>query len=137
MFFSYIANWDGFADSQSGLVSYSWCISSSTNYTCDTVPSSDPHGGQAMQYWTNTGLAKVYLSDGSYYVSVSAINGAGYGGSLVTTVHHSVPYIVDTTPPVIDSFELMSYDIQFDILNLSYTVKYVYILYWGIIWHNK
>lgn len=65
------------------------------------------------------------LSDGSYYITVDVINGAGYGGSLVTTVHHSTEYIIDTLPPVINELNIDEYDININRLNISFNVRYV------------
>ena len=118
-----LANWDGYNDRESGIRSYTWCISSTSNHTCDILPPTDPHSGLSNQYWSHNGLAKIDLMDGEYYITVEAINGVGYGGSMVTTVHHSVPYIVDTQPPVIGSFSSVYYDIDSNILNVSFLIR--------------
>ena len=124
---SLIANWDGFHDKESGLAVYTWCISSSLSYNCDILSRTDPHNGETdQQYWTNSGLAKFSdLLDGSFYITVDVINGAGYGGSLVTTVHHSTEYIIDTQPPEIDELNIDDYDINTNRLNISFNVRYV------------
>ena len=126
-FLSYIANWDGIEDRESGLLAYTWCISSSETYDCDVLIREDPHDGVTEQtYWTNTGLARFSnLSDGSYYITVDAINRAGYGGSMVTTIHHSTPYILDTTPPQVDEFEVNEYNIDLNILTVTFKIRYV------------
>jgi predicted GH43/DUF377 family glycosyl hydrolase len=70
------ANWSGFGDPQSGVVSYEWAIG--------TTP-----GGTDIQGWANVGLStsatngSLTLVNGTtYYVSVRATNGAG----LQTTI---------------------------------------------------
>lgn len=63
------------------------------------------------------------LEDGSYYFSVDAINGVGYGGSLVTTVHHSTPYIIDTTPPIILYLQIEAYDNIENMLNITFNIR--------------
>lgn len=127
------ANWDGIEDRESGLLAYTWCISSSTEYSCDILEQENPHGSITEQaYWTNTGLARFSddpLNDGPYYVTVDAINNAGYGGALVTTIHHTTPFILDTTPPVIDGLTVVEYDIVKNILSVDFSVRLVVLSY--------
>ena len=78
------------------------------------------------QFWTHTGLAKFSnISDGDYYITVNAINKAGYGGSMVTTVHHSTPYLVDTQPPTVTEWRTISYNKTTNELIVHYNVRYV------------
>ena len=50
------ANWDGIDDRESGLLAYTWCISSTTDYSCNILEQENPHGSVSEQaYWTNTG----------------------------------------------------------------------------------
>ena len=60
------------------------------------------------------------MEDGPYYVTVQALNGAELGGSLVTTVCHSTPFIVDTTPPVFNGVTDIIYDEDFDLIAIYY-----------------
>lgn len=76
--------------------------------------------------WSNSGLTKftnTSLSDGSYYISVDAINSVGYGGSLITTVHHSTPYIVDTLPPVVNDWSVVGYNESSNKLTVTFNVR--------------
>lgn len=61
---------------------------------------------------TRFGLAyPVELVHGQkYYVTVEAVNNVVHGGALVTTVKHSTPLIIDTTPPVIDGVRVVMFD---------------------------
>ncbi len=107
-------------------MAYTWCISSSTDYTCDILQQENPHGSVTEQaYWTNTGLARFskLLHDGPYYITVDAINGAGYGGALVTTIHHTTPYILDTTPPITEYLAITEYDGVQNVLTVDFSVK--------------
>lgn len=81
-------------------------------------------------YWTNTGLATFTdeLEDGDYYVTVDAINNAIYGGAMVTTIHHTTPYTLDTTPPVIQRLTVINYDIFNNILLLNISVRLVLVI---------
>ena len=45
-----------------------------------------------------------------YYVTVEAVNNVVHGGALVTTVRHSTPLVIDTTPPVIDGIRVEMFD---------------------------
>lgn len=126
LFTPYTANWNGFSDPESGLYAFSWCIGTSVG-SCDLLPPSDPHarlGLLTRESWTNTGLASFSnLSDGSYYVTVQAISNIEYGGLLVTTVHHSTPYIIDTTPPTITEVNNIQFNHSTNELSLDYVVR--------------
>lgn len=41
----------------------------------------------------------------------------------MTTVHHSVPYIVDTQPPIINALTVNYYDINTNTLNVSFIIR--------------
>ena len=56
-------------------------------------------------------------------MTVQALNGAELGGSLVTTVCHSVPFIVDTTPPVFNGVTDIIYDEDFDLIAIYYSAS--------------
>ena len=100
---------------------YTWAVGRQVCGT-DIHDYSDPHGHLSSEsFWTNTGFQKgFHLADGSYYVTVQAVNGAELGGSLVTTVCHSIPFIVDTTPPVFKGVTEIIYDEDFDLIAIYY-----------------
>ena len=52
-----------------------------------------------------------------------AINNVEYGGSLVTTVHHTMPYIVDTTAPLLQIIMVEPYDTVANTLTVHYMAK--------------
>ncbi|XP_021370398.1 uncharacterized protein LOC110461300 [Mizuhopecten yessoensis] len=115
-------NFDGFNDNESGIWGYTW--SAGTNVCgSDVVPERDPHGHLSHdKYWTHTGYTKdLSLSDGKYYVMVSAINNVVHGGALVTTVCHTTSIVIDTTPPVFEEVSGVYFDEDFDILAIYYT----------------
>ena len=65
-----------------------------------------------------------YLSYGYHYITVDIIN-TGYEGLLVTIVHHSTEYIMDTPPPeIVDKLNIDNYDININMLNI-FNVRYV------------
>ena len=94
----------------------------SAEHNCDVLEQSDPVSELAQN-----GLAKFTgsdaLKDGNYYITVDAVNKAGYGGALVTTIHHSIPFIVDTTPPDIEYLEIDDYEIESNILTFNYSIR--------------
>ena len=55
--------------------------------------------------------------------STQAINNVEYGGSLVTTVHHTTPYIVDTTAPLLQIIMVDPYDTAANSLTVHYMAK--------------
>ena len=83
---------------------------------------SDPHRHlSSKRFWSNMGFEKgFHLADGSYYITVQALNGAELGGSLVTTVCHSTPITVDTTPPVFKGVTEVIYDEDFGLIAVYY-----------------
>ncbi|XP_052073991.1 uncharacterized protein LOC127711867 [Mytilus californianus] len=94
------ANWDGFNDNETGIFGYTWSVGTTVCGT-DIATFSDPHAHlSSPKFWTNTGYARnLHLPDGPYYVTVQAINNVVHGGAMITTVCHSTPITVDTTPP--------------------------------------
>jgi hypothetical protein len=118
-------SWDGFTDPESDIWGYTFavgrnvCGSDVTGGFRDPQPD-NPHPDP----WTVTGIAKdVEMEDGDYYVTVQALNNVVFGGALVTTVCLSVPFRVDTTPPVIHEVQLMMFDEDFDILSVYYNAS--------------
>ena len=58
--------------------------------------------------------------------SLQAISSVGYGGALATTVEHSTPYVLDTSPPVLTDMIITEYDVMSAVLIFSYNARYVY-----------
>ena len=56
---------------------------------------------------------------------LQAISNIEYGGPLATTVHHSTPYILDTTPPQLNDVIITEYDTSTNQLVFSYNARYV------------
>lgn len=81
---------------------------------------------------THVGLA--YLADlpspvelehgKKYYVTVSAVNNVVHGGALVTTVRHSTPLVIDTTPPVIEGVRVELFNSTTGFLLLQLNARY-------------
>lgn len=119
----HVANWQGFNDAESGIYGYTWCVGTSIR-ECDVVPPHNPHDGLSRQAWTNTGLERsLNLSDGAYFFTVQAVSNVEYGGPLVTTVAHSTPYIVDTSPPILSEVEVIDYNVSSNQLILTYNAR--------------
>ena len=118
------ANWDGFHDDESGIFGYTWAVGTTICGT-DILDFTDPHDHlSSKSFWTNSGFEKgFHLSDGAYYVTVQALNNAELGGSLVTTVCHSTPFIVDTRPPEFKGVTDIVYDEDFDLIAIYYEAK--------------
>ncbi|XP_013394005.1 uncharacterized protein LOC106161555, partial [Lingula anatina] len=118
------ANWDGFHDNETDIWGYTWAAGSTVCGT-DVQPYDDPHSHlSGKSFWTHNGLAKhLHLADGPYYVTVQALNNVHYGGSLVTTVCHTRPIIVDTTRPIFNGIDDVIYDEDFDIMAVYYNVS--------------
>ncbi|KAL8573311.1 hypothetical protein ACOMHN_032773 [Nucella lapillus] len=118
------ANWVSFKDQECGLHGYAWSVGRSV---CgkDVVSFVDPHASIPNPWdWTHTGLAKgLHLPDGPYYVSVQAVNDIIHGGDLVTTVCHSTPFVVDTTPPQFHAVQEFLFDESFRFLVVFYNVS--------------
>ncbi|KAL4222206.1 hypothetical protein ACF0H5_018244 [Mactra antiquata] len=115
------ANWKGFHDNESGIWGYTWAVGTTVCGT-DIVSYRDPYAHlSSKKFWTDSGFQKgIHLPDGPYYVTVQALNGAELGGSLVTTVCHSTPFIVDTSPPVFGGVTDIIYDEDFDLIAIYY-----------------
>ena len=74
--------------------------------------------------WTYSGFASdLYLPDGQYYVTVQAVNSIVHGGALVTTVCHSTPITIDTSPPLFHEVSDLLFDEDFDLLGVYYNVS--------------
>ncbi|KAK3589126.1 hypothetical protein CHS0354_017092 [Potamilus streckersoni] len=118
------ANWDGFHDEESGIYGFTWA---SGTKVCGTniLQYTDPHAHlSSSKFWTYSGYAKdLHLPDGQYYVTIQAVNNVVSGGAMVTTVCHSTPVTVDTTPPVFSEVSDVMYDEDFDILAVYYNVS--------------
>ncbi|WAQ98196.1 hypothetical protein MAR_022569, partial [Mya arenaria] len=115
------ANWKGFHDDESGIWGYTWAVGRNT-CSSDVIQFEDPYAHLTdKKFWTDSAFHKgIHLPDGPYYVTVQALNGAELGGSLVTTVCHSTPFIVDTTPPVFNKVTDIIYDEDFDLIAIYY-----------------
>ncbi|XP_061197209.1 uncharacterized protein LOC133205414 [Saccostrea echinata] len=115
------ANFDSFLDKESGIFGYTWAVG---RHICgtDISPFADPHAHlSSPKFWTNTGYARdVHLSDGQYYVTVQALNNVVHGGSLVTTVCHSVPLTVDTSPPEFKGLTDIIFDEDFNLMAIYF-----------------
>lgn len=59
---------------------------------------------------------------------IQAINNVVYGGSLVTTVHHTTPYVVDTTAPLLEVAMVDPYDSVTNTLTVHYMARSVFVL---------
>ncbi|XP_070572594.1 uncharacterized protein [Ptychodera flava] len=105
------ANWDGFRDNETDIFGYTWTVGL-TPCEDDVHPHKDPHSHLFDETeWTHTGIAQpLNLDDGSYHVSVRALNKVEFGGPLATTVCHSTPYIIDNSPPLVHHIRLVDYD---------------------------
>lgn len=117
----FVANWNGFHDDESGIWGYTWAVG---RHICgtDVFGFTDPYSHlSSKKFWTDSGFMKgLHLADGAYYVTVQALNGAELGGSLVTTVCHSIPFTVDTTPPLFSGVTDIIYDEDFDLIAIYY-----------------
>ncbi|XP_067685182.1 uncharacterized protein [Haliotis asinina] len=114
-------NWDGFHDNETGIYGYTWAAGTSI-CSHDVVDYNDPHSKiPSRDEWTYSGLTSgLHLSDGPHYVTVQAVNNIIHGGALVTTVCHSTPLIVDTTPPIFNGIDDVFFDGDFELLGLYY-----------------
>ncbi|PVD18248.1 hypothetical protein C0Q70_21774, partial [Pomacea canaliculata] len=121
------ANWDGFHDDQSSIRGYSLTAG---RKPCEELLHEyhDPHRHLVPlddeTQWTHTGIMNMKegrkVPDGKYYVTIRALNKVEYGGPLATTVCHTTPYVIDTTPPVI--YEV--YGTRYDEMTYLITTKY-------------
>ncbi|XP_078575699.1 uncharacterized protein LOC144861601 [Branchiostoma floridae x Branchiostoma japonicum] len=118
------ANWDGFHDNETGIFGYTWTVGA--DHCLDDVhPHKDPHAHLYDEdEWTHQSLAyPLNLEDGYYHVSVRALNKVEFGGPMATTVCHTTPYIIDTTPPFVHHVDLISYDEDSYELIVEYNVR--------------
>ncbi|XP_069134676.1 uncharacterized protein [Argopecten irradians] len=118
------ANFDGFHDDESGIWGYTWMVGKSM-CTQNVVGEADPHKHHSSEkYWTHSGYQKdLHLQDGQYYTAVRALNTIVFGGALVTTVCHSTPFTVDTTPPIFTKVLDIFYDEDFDLLAVYFNAS--------------
>ena len=95
-----MGNWDGLEDQESDLYQVLFAAGSS-ECSSDVFDWGDPHSHlKGSEDWTHSGTAyPIKVDDGPYHVSTKILNNPVFGGSLVTSVCHSEPYIVDTSPP--------------------------------------
>ena len=56
-------------------------------------------------------------------MTVQAINNIIHGGALVTTVCHTTPFAVDTSPPEFGGIHEIYFDEDFDILAMYYSAR--------------
>ncbi|XP_062588035.1 uncharacterized protein LOC134249704 [Saccostrea cucullata] len=114
-------NFDGFHDDESGIYQYTWAAGRAVCYE-DVVNFRDPHGFlHSSKHWTHSGYEKnMFLQDGKYFMTVQCLNNVVFGGSLVTTVCHTTPLTVDTTPPFFNSVGEIYFDEHFDLLGIYY-----------------
>ena len=108
---------------------YAWCIGTALG-SCDVLQLEDPHRLlPSRESWTHSALAvfDTRLSDGDYYITVQVESNVVYGGPLVTTLHHSIPYRVDAVHPELGNVELSGYNIELNELTISYVARYVYV----------
>ena len=125
--FKSLANWDGISDPESGIFSYGWCIGTSVG-SCNVMSFTDPFPNFVNRHelWTDMAAAlfQTALQDGTYYVSVQAINNVVYGGAMATIIEHSTPYVIDTSPPLVQLLTSgLGYNASLNQLSLTYLAK--------------
>jgi hypothetical protein len=117
------AHWNPFLDPESDIFGYTWCVGTSLG-SCDVLPHTDPHlqlGIMSPDMWTYSAiLTDVDLPEGAYYITIRATNQIAYGGPLFTTVQHATPYIIDTTPPVVEEDVDVGYNLTTNQLSVEY-----------------
>ncbi|XP_070573717.1 uncharacterized protein [Ptychodera flava] len=121
------ANWDGYHDDETGIYGYTWTIGSEACLE-DVHPHKDPHSHFFDESeWTHIGLANNFdepeLEDGPYHITVRAINKVDFGGPMATTVCHSMPYIIDRTPPIVHDIAVLGYDDEDCIITAMYNLS--------------
>ena len=116
-------NWNPFIDNETGIWGYTWAIGSAKCLD-DVHNYVDPHDHLSHQsQWNYQGFANdLSLPDGKYYVTVQGLNNIVLGGALVTSVCHSLAFVVDTTPPIIHYVEDVFFDFGFDLMAIYYKV---------------
>ncbi|KAL3873929.1 hypothetical protein ACJMK2_037006, partial [Sinanodonta woodiana] len=87
------ATWHGFEDLESGLMRYSWCVTSKDNLTgCDVIPLQDVHLNTKVERMTTQ-----FLETGTSLVhKVIAMDVAGHASNI----SESNGVIIDATPPI-------------------------------------
>jgi uncharacterized membrane protein YeiH len=92
----------------------------------DVYSYEDPHAHHyGVDDWHHQGIATgLDLADGPYHFVVQGMNSAIFGGSLVTTVCHSVPIIVDHTPPLVNSVDTVVYDDEKQLIKAAYATSF-------------
>lgn len=107
---------DPFHDNETGIRGYSLCLGSSP-CKCDLFPTYDPH--ETYRYpsdWNYKGFAVNHyeqgFGDGKYYSTITAINEVTMGGPFATSVCHTKPFIVDTSPPSVEFVGDMRYHVD-------------------------
>ena len=63
--------------------------------------------------------------DGKYYVTLRTLNEVQYGGPLSTTICHTTPYVIDTSPPFVYEVYGTTYDEETHVINTMYNARYV------------
>lgn len=93
-----------------GIYAYAWYMDFEV---CEdgVISPRDPHEhSTSPPADINQGRILRHFDDGSYFITTQALNQVIFGGSGVVTVCHSTPYTIDTSPPIIDSVILISYN---------------------------
>ncbi|KAK3589056.1 hypothetical protein CHS0354_008706 [Potamilus streckersoni] len=87
------ATWHGFEDLESGVMRYSWCVTSKDNLTgCDIIPLQDVHLNTKVE-----GMATKLLQTGTSLVhKVIATDVAGHASNI----SESNGVVIDATPPI-------------------------------------
>ncbi len=60
-----------------------------------------------------------FYTDGSYYMSVRALNNIDFGGPMALTVCHSTPLVIDNTPPILYDIYNITYDSSIYLIGTS------------------
>ncbi|CAH1802680.1 unnamed protein product [Owenia fusiformis] len=118
------ANWDGFHDNETGIFGY--LVSVGTDLCLDNHHThKDPHSHIIFESeWTHEAmLYPLHMPDGYYHINVRALNKVEFGGPMALTVCHSLPYIVDTTPPFVNHVLTLSYDEYTYMIIMTYNVS--------------
>ncbi|KAK3609657.1 hypothetical protein CHS0354_035942 [Potamilus streckersoni] len=118
------ANWDGIHDKETGIHGYSWTVGYDV---CQEFlhPHHDPHKHLLdPSQWTHDGqIYPLKLADGKHYVTVRALNQVQYGGPLGTSICHSTPYMVDTSPPFVNEVYNIKYDEETFLIEANYNAS--------------
>ena len=95
-----VGNWDGLEDQESDLYQVLFSVG---NDKCsdNEFAWGDPHSHlKDSNDWNHVGTAyPIKVADGPYHINNKILNTPVFGGSGVTSLCHSDPYVVDTTPP--------------------------------------